>query len=170
MCKGNARTQSGFTLLDIVIGIAFLSFAFLATLRITNDLQTKLNQRDLQIRATAIANSMMSIIRSVNFDENWPSGVHTAASNLGMDGSLLYDDVDDFIFNPLSAANFGASANGFSVTVSVYYIDPTTAPPNISIPLTGANYSNYKRIDVTVDHAELSSPVILSSIITPNVY
>lgn len=170
MYKGNRKAQSGFTLLDIVIGIAFLSFAFLATLRITNDLQTKLNQRDLQIRATAIANSMMSIIRSVNFDENWPSSVHTAASNLGMDGSLLYDDVDDFIFNPLSAANFGATANGFSVVVSVYYIDPTTTPPNTSVPLTGTSYSNYKRIDVTVNHAELSGPIELTAIITPNVH
>lgn len=170
MYKDNKRFQSGFTMMDIVIGITFLSFAFLATLRITNDLQVKLNQRDLQVRGTSIANSMMSIIRSVNFDENWPSSIHTAASILGMDASLLYDDVDDFMLSPLTPANFGSAANGFGVTVSVYYIDPTTTPPNILVPLTGTSYSNYKRIDVTVNHIELSSPIFLSAIITPNVY
>ena len=170
MFKGNHSNQSGFTLMDIIIGIAFLSFAFLATLRITDDLQRKLNQRDLQIRATSIANSMMSIIRSVNFDENWPSSTHTVASNLGRDASLLYDDVDDFIFNPLTAANFGATANGFIVSVNAYYVDPATTPPNLTVALAGANFSNFKRIDVTVGHTELANPIEIDAIVTPNVH
>jgi len=170
MFRDKIRSQSGFTLMDIVIGITFLSLAFLATLRITNDLQEKLAQRQLQIRATSLANSTMSIIRSVNFDENWPTSVHTPAANLGMDASLLYDDVDDFIFNPMGAANFGGVANGFAITVSIYYVDPTTTPPNTTVPLTGTNSSNFKRIIVNVGHAQLSTPTVISSIITPNVF
>ena len=170
MSKGRNKYQSGFTLMDIVIGVTFLSFAFLATFRITNDFQRKLNERDLQIRATSIANSTMSVIRSVNFDENWPSMTHTAAINLGMDASTLYDDIDDYMLNPASALNFGSSDDGFGIAVSVYYVDPTTSPPNTTVPLTGSNYSNYKRIDITVAHAELTSPITLSAIMTPNDY
>lgn len=168
MLRNKSYHQSGFTLMDIVIGVTFLSFAFLATLRITNDLQYKLDQRDLQVRAVSIANSMMSIIRSVNFDENWPSSTHTAASALGMDASLVYDDLDDFVLTPNVPANFGTTANGFGITVSVYYVDPTTTPPNLTVALTGSNFSNYKRIDITITHTELPSPVGLSAIVTPN--
>ena len=170
MWKNKTYNQGGFTLMDIAIGVTFLSFAFLATLRITNDLQYKLDQRDLQIRAVSIANSMMSIIRSVNFDENWPCGTHTAASSLGMEASLIYDDIDDFMLTPESVANFGVTANGFGITVSVYYIDPTTTPPNLTVPLTGGLYSNFKRIDITITHTDLSEPVELSAIVTPNVH
>lgn len=170
MFKGRYKNQSGFTLMDIVIGVTFLSFAFLATFRITNDLQRKLNDRDLQIRATSIANSTMSVIRSVNFDENWPSTIHTAASNLGMDASTLYDDIDDYMLNPANALNFGSSDDGFGIAVSVYYVDPTTSPPNTTVPLTGSSYSNYKRVDITVAHAELPNPITLSAIMTPNDY
>jgi len=170
MFKDRFKKHSGFTLMDIVIGVTFLSFAFIATFRITNDLQRKLNERDLQIRATSIANSTMSVIRSVNFDENWPSGIHTPANNLGMDVSSLYDDIDDFMLNPASAMNFGTSDDGFGIAVSVYYVDPTTTPPNTTVALTGSNYSNYKRVDITVAHAELPNPVVLSAIVTPNDY
>lgn len=168
MFKDRYKNQSGFTLMDIVIGVTFLSFAFLATFRVTNDFQRKLNERDLQIRATSIANSTMSVIRSVNFDENWPSMTHTAAANLGMDVSSLYDDIDDFMLNPASALNFGTSDDGFGIAVSVYYVDPTTTPPNTTTALTGSSFSNYKRIDITVAHAELLNPIVISAIVTPN--
>jgi len=164
------KKQDGFTLMDIIIGVLFLSIAFLATMRITTDLQQKLDQRDLQIRGTSLANSMMSIVRSVNFDENWPTSNHTQAINLGMDGSLLYDDVDDFVSNPMNIANFGAAVNGFVVTVNVYYVDPTTTPPNLTVPLSGTSLSNFKRIDVSVLHTDLINPVQISAIVTPNDY
>jgi hypothetical protein len=109
-------------------------------MRITNDLQQKLDRRSIQVRATAIANSMLSIIRSVNFDENWPTSNHTQASNLGMDPSAIYDDVDDFMFNPTNAANFGSTDDGYLINV------------------------------ISVDHTELLYPVELSAIVTPNVH
>jgi len=170
MFRDRRTNQAGFTLLDIVIGVTFLSVVFLTTMRITNDLQQKLDRRSIQVRATAIANSMLSIIRSVNFDENWPTSNHTQASNLGMDPSAIYDDVDDFMFNPTNAANFGSTDDGYLINVSVYYVDPLTAPPNTTIPLTGTSYSNFKRIIVSVDHTELLYPVELSAIVTPNVH
>lgn len=170
MFSDNTNKQAGFTLMDIVIGVTFLSLVFITTMRITNDLQQKLDRRAVQIRSTAIANSMLSIIRSVNFDENWPTTTHTQANNLGMDASLLYDDVDDFMLNPVNAANFGSTANGYIISVNVYYVDPLTAPPNTTVPLTGTSYSNFKRILVSVNHPELLNPVELTAIVTPNVY
>jgi Tfp pilus assembly protein PilV len=170
MLRDNIKRQDGFTLMDIIIGVLFLSVAFLATMKITTDLQRKLDQRDLQIRATSLANSMMSIVRSVNFDENFPTSNHTQAVNLGIDGSLLHDDIDDFISSPMTIANFGAAATGFVVTVNVYYVDPTTTPPNLTIPLSGTSFSNFKRIDVSVLHSELNNPVSISAIVTPNDY
>jgi len=169
MSNDKIRTQTGFALIDLVIGITLLSFAFLATMRIMDDLQQKLDQRDLQIRATSLANSMMSIVRSVNFDENSISP-WIIANNLGMDGSGLYDDIDDFIFNPAGQANFGVAGTGFATAVNVFYIDPTTSPPNLTVPLTGAISSNYKRVTVTVSHPLLTNPLVLSSIVSPNDY
>ncbi len=169
MFNGKISQQAGFALLDLVIGITLLAFAFLATMRIVDDLQQKLDHRDVQIRATSLANSMMSIIRSVDFDEN-ATPPWIIASNLGMDGSGLYDDVDDFILNPAGVANFGAAGAGFTITVNVFYVDPTTSPPNMTVPLTGNNSSNYKRVTVTVSHPTLTNPIILSAIVTPNVF
>ena len=169
MFSAKIRSQAGFALLDLVIGITFLSFAFLATMRIMDDLQQKLDHRDLQIRATSLANSMMSIIRSVNFDEN-ATQPWIIANNLGMDGSGLYDDVDDFMLNPAGPANFGMAGTGFAITVNVFYVDPTTSPPNMTVPLTGTNSSNYKRVTVTVSHPTITNPIILSAIVTPNVF
>ncbi len=167
MSNDKIRSQQGFALMDLVIGITFLSFTFLATMRIIDDLQQKLDQRDLQIRATSLANSMMSIIRSVNFDENAASP-WIIASNLGMDGSGLYDDVDDFMLNPAGAANFGAAGVGFTITVIVFYVDPTTAPPNMTIPLIGNISSNYKRVTVNIGHPNINNQIQLSAIVTPN--
>lgn len=172
MSSAKNRSQSGFALMDLVIGITFLSFAFLATMRIMDDLQQKLDHRDLQIRATSLANSMMSIIRSVNFDEKTASkkSKWTEAKKLGMDKSGLYDDVDDFIQDPEGQANFGVAGTGFTITVTAIYIDPTTSPPNMTIPLTGKKRSNYKRVTVTVSHPSLTNPIIFSAIVTPNVF
>lgn len=169
MSNDKIKSQVGFAMMDLVIGITFLSFAFLATMRIANDLQEKLDNRDLQIRATSIANSMMSIIRSVDFDEN-TAPPWIIANNLGMDVSGLYDDVDDFMFNPAVPGNFGLAGVGYAITVAVIYIDPTTAPPNMTIPLTGINSSNFKRVTVTVTHPNLTIPIQFSAIITPNVF
>jgi len=169
MSNDKIRSQAGFSLMDLVIGITFLSFAFLATMRIANDLQQKLDNRDLQIRATSLANSMMSIVRSVDFDENTATP-WTIANNLGMDASGLYDDVDDFIFNPAVPANFGLAGVGYTIIVAVIYVDPTTSPPNMTIPLTGTNSSNFKRVTVSITHPDLSIPIQLSAIITPNVF
>ncbi len=169
MSNDKIRSQSGFALMDLVIGITLLSFAFLATMRITDDLQQKLDRRDLQIRATSLANSMMSIIRSVDFDENAASP-WIIANNLGMDGSGLYDDVDDFMLNPAGVANFGAAGVGFTTTVNVFYIDPTTSPPNMTIPLIGNISSNFKRVTVNIGHPNFNNPIQLSAIVTPNVF
>ncbi len=167
MSNAKIRSQPGFALIDMVIGITLLSFAFLATMRIMDDLQLKLDHRDLQIRATSLANSMMSIIRSVDFDEN-STTPWIFASNLGMDGSGLYDDVDDFMLNPAGQANFGVAGVGFTIIVIVFYIDPITSPPNLTVPLMGTNSSNYKRVTVTVSHPSLTNPIIFSAIVTPN--
>lgn len=166
MFNAKLRSQAGFALMDLVIGITFLSFAFLATIRIMDDLQLKLDQRDLQIRATSLANSMMSIIRSVDFDEN-AAPPWIIASNLGLDGSGLYDDVDDFMLNPAGIANFGVAGAGFAIAVNVFYVNPFNPP---EIPLTGTSSSNFKRATVTVSHQMLANPIILSAIVTPNVH
>ena len=79
-------------------------------------------------------------------------------------------NIDDFISSPMTIANFGAAATGFVVTVNVYYVDPTTTPPNLTIPLSGTSFSNFKRIDVSVLHSELNNPVSISAIVTPNDY
>ena len=166
MYNGKIRSQSGFALMDLLIGITFLSFAFLATMRIMDDLQQKLDHRDLQIRATSLANSMMSIIRSVDFDEN-AATPWIIASNLGMDASGLYDDVDDFMFNPMTPANFGLAGVGYTIVVNVIYVDPFLTPP-FSAAVPGASFSNFKRVTVTVGNPLMNNPIILSAIVTPN--
>ena len=152
--------------MDLIIGISLLSFVLLATMRVSDDLQIKLDRRDVQVRALALANSSMSLIRAVDFDNN-SAPPWTLANNLGTEAAHVVDDIDDYIgsVEVPSFGNFGATDDGFSYNVQVFYIDPTITPPNMTVPLTGNVYTNYKRVIVNISHPLLNNPVTLSSII-----
>lgn len=159
------KSQNGFTLLDIAVGSFFLSFVFVGTLIAINNIQINLNQRDVRIRATSLANSMMAIIRSTDFDQNLPGGSGLPTGGLGQESIGDFNDVDDFIGNSSTFADFGIADNGFTTDVDVYYVDP----PDLITQVTGTGiWTKYKRLSISVGHSEMASPVTLISIIIPN--
>jgi hypothetical protein len=100
----------------------------------------------------------MQSIRAHRFDEasEFP---WTLPVSLGSEGGDS-DDVDDYI-----GANWSAIISGFSdfsVSTNVYYVDVTTNWLDNAGVIT-----NYKKIDVIVNHPNMSSPVGLSSLVTP---
>ena len=75
-----------------------------------------------------------------------------------------YDDIDDFIGADWSVIP-GYIDVGYQATSNVFYVD------HLVNLLDGCIYTtDYKRIIVSVNHADLPNPIVLTSIMTPHGY
>jgi len=152
------KPQAGFALIEMIVGIMIISIAFVGAMYVYAEIQTKSSGIEITLRATSLANSIMGVIRSHNFDENssapW-SGVLGPEEGL----SSNYDDVDDYIAFPWSVPGY----DNYSVSTQVFYVDPSLSWLN-----SAGSITYYKRITVTVDHSGLTNPILLTSLITPH--
>jgi type II secretory pathway pseudopilin PulG len=155
------NNQSGFTLIDTVIGIMIISFVLPVILISIRDLNIKSISSETIEKGTAFANSVMHNIIAHRFDENYNVSGAPWTYPLGQDSGDS-DDIDDFIGADWSVIP-GYENAGYQAVSNVFYIDY-----DVDL-MTSCNYpTNYKRIIVTVTHANLSNPIILTTIITPH--
>ncbi len=151
------KYQQGFSLLDIIVGIIFLSVAFIASLVTLRNLQSQENRMEAIIRGTSMANNIMEVVRAHSFDEQslspWSDPLG-AEENSAAD----YDDIDDYIGYTFTYQGYF----GFTGKTRVFYVDP-----NVNLLDSVGTVTDYKRIIVTVLHPELQAPVNITSIMTP---
>ncbi len=153
--------QFGFTLIDTIIGIVIVSFVLTGILFVVIDLNVKSVRNETIAKGTAYANSVMHYIRAHKFDENYADSGQPWTFPLGQDGGD-HDDIDDFIGADWSIIP-GYAGDGYQAVSNVFYVDATTSW------LTNCGYAtDYKRIIVTVNHADLPNPLVLTSIMTPH--
>ncbi len=151
------KLQDGFSLLDIILGIIFLSVAFIASLVTIRNLQSQENRMEAIIRGSTMANDIMEVIRAHAFDEN---AVAPWSDPPGPEEGVFadYDDIDDYIGYSFSYPGYF----GFSGLTRVFYVDP-----NINLMDSVGTVTDYKRIIVTVNHPELQTPVNVTSLMSP---
>ncbi len=154
----NYYSQSGFSIIELVIGVVIIGIAFVATMFAHSQIQADSTRVEFTLRSTVLANSVMKVVRSNNFDENesppW-------SSPLGPDepSSSEYDDVDDYIGYVWPTQSFGYI--GYNVTARVFYVNPSINWTDSTGVIT-----DYKRIIISVETDGLPQPLVLSSLIT----
>jgi len=146
------------SLIEIIIGIIFLSVAFVGTLYAIRAIQSEAFLMEALIRGTSFGNSIMEVVRSHRFDENlvapWsnPIGPEEASS-------VDYDDVDDYY------AGYEWSYpeyDGFTAKTRVFYIDP-----EVSLDDSIGTIMSYKKILVHIYHSSYNQKLTIESQITP---
>ena len=153
------KNQSGFTLIDTIIGIVIISFVLTGVLFVIIDLNVKSVRNETIAKGTAYANSVMNYMRAHRYDENYNTIGMPWTYPLGQDGGDT-DDVDDFIGADWSIIPGYADA-GYQATSNVFYVDHLT---NL---LDAVAYpTHFKRIIVTVNHQDLPNAIVLTSLMT----
>ena len=153
------KNQSGFTLIDTIVGIVIISFILTGVLFVIIDLNVRSIRNETYVKGTTYANSAMNYIRAHRFDENYNTSGWPWTYPLGQDGGD-YDDIDDFIGIDWSIIP-GYTDVGYQATSNVFYVD------HLVNLLDDCGYmTDYKRIVITVTHDELPNPIILTSIMT----
>ena len=155
------KNQSGFTLIDTIIGIVIISFVLTGILFVIMDLNVKSVRNETLAKGTAYANSVMQYIRAHRFDENYNTTGRPWTYPLGSNSGDS-DDIDDFIGADWSIIP-GYADVGYQATSNVFYVDHLV---NLLNPCLYA--TDYKRIIVTVNHADLPNQIVLTSIMTPH--
>lgn len=170
----------GFTLVELVIGMVVLAIAFTLINALMANQMNRQGAMWHQMRATELAQTLLSEIVSRSFDENSPTGNSLlrcdqvgAASCLsqlpacpanGMSAATeeslrqQYDDVDDYhclvavgsSIQSSAGAQLAALYEGYTVRVSVSYAGTEL----------GLSNRLAKRIDVTVDSVDGSSLIL----------
>ncbi len=155
------NSVSGFALTELIVGILVMGIAFATFLTIHAQQRARIISVEAMLRGTEIANSLMGIIRAHDFDENanppWSNTLGPEENSIG-----FYDDVDDY-----QAYNWStelAGMPGYTATSRVFYVNPA----NNWLDSVGTA-TDYKRLIVSVNHAALKSPIVLSSLITPRI-
>ncbi len=153
----------GFAYIDFIIGVVIMGIAVVPVIIIILSLRIDNNQVLLQSRAVTYANSIMHHIRAHRFDEAFDSP-WTIPASLGSESGDS-DDVDDY-----KNANWPGIISGFpdfSVSTNIYYVD-AASDWLIKAQWAGVDsITNYKKIDIIISHPNLSTPVSLSSLVTP---
>jgi MSHA pilin protein MshD len=132
------KNHSGFTIIELIIGVMIIGIAFVAVMFAHTQIQTNSTRVEFTLRSTVLANSIMKVVRSHNFDENesppW-------SSMLGPDepSSSEFDDVDDYIGYVWPSQSAGYT--GYIVTTRVFYVNPS-----ISLLDSIGVITDYKRI------------------------
>jgi hypothetical protein len=116
------------------------------------------NRVEFGMRALSVANSVMSTIRMHRFDENrhktWSSSL---GADTGESTAADYDDIDDYAGSSWDFSSDGFS--GFTIYSRVFNVNLSSSWVDSVGPGT-----DYKRIIVSVNHAVLDAPVVVSSL------
>lgn len=139
--------MKGITLIELIISIVIFALIITPLLLVFATISQNTAGGVYINRAHTLAQSYMELILSRSFDEKNKSP-WTPRADLGLDpgeseGDIsTYDDVDDFNGYIITDSDYP----GISGTVSVYYVEDG----DWDTPYTGASYTNYKRIDISV--------------------
>ncbi|MCM8824177.1 MAG: hypothetical protein NC822_05850 [Candidatus Omnitrophica bacterium] len=165
------RVRRSLTLVELIVTIVVFGLAIPVLLVSLSEVTQKLAHAELVFSATILGRGLLEEIISKRFDENtippWSSNLGYESLTYGLDGSSWenssnygnWDDIDDF--NGFTQNNI-SGFNGFSRSVTVYYVEPDNS--NLDTPQSTP--TNYKRVDVVVSHSLLGNmyfSVILSS-------
>ncbi len=150
------KQQSGFSLVELVVGVLVMGVAFVGAMYAHAELEAKSTRSESVMRATSLANSVMEVIRAHNFDDN---ATTPWSSTLGPEegSASSYDDVDDYAGYSWTVSGY----TGFQATSRVFYVNPSSS----WLDSTGA-VTSYKRILVTVQYDGLKNPLVLTSLIS----
>lgn len=155
------KDQSGFTLIDTVSGIVIMCFVLPVILFTTLDMNVKSLNDETYKKGTSFGNTIMNYIIGHRFDENYNTTGAPWTYPLGQNNGD-YDDIDDFISADWSIIP-GYANMGYQATSNIFYIDPSVDL------MSSCNYqTNFKRIVVIINHANLSNPLTLTTIMTPH--
>ncbi|GGF82902.1 type IV pilus modification PilV family protein [Alteromonas lipolytica] len=169
-----ASLPRGFTLIELIIGIVVFSIIMTVIVGLIAPQSRYSVEPVWQVRASELAQSLMSEINARAFDDNLANSnsgkrcnesvACTTSGNLGPDpgeSRTSYDDVDDFNgLNESGATILSAQGtpvlyngqslySGFSVQVQVYY-DDNEDGINDDAGNTGTVIGNVKRIVIVV--------------------
>lgn len=165
--------KKGFTLIETVMVIVLLGIIMPGIIFYFT--QGVKDSATPQRRTTAIflAESLMEEIKSRRWDEN--ASINSTCSNATLPLATeeatrnLYDDIDDF--NSVSgvtpprdsqgAALVGAEYQGFSQTVTVYYVNPA-----VSLDTDAGSRTCYKRIKVDITDSASNETISLVTLMT----
>ena len=170
--RGKHAAQTGFTLIEVVMGIVVMSIAltFIAPLFFSDPGRSV--RPIIEIRAAEFGQALMDEILSKKFDENTPVGgvpactacTATMGADAGETTRADYDDVDDYndYCNPQSLENvFGNEPDNFenfTMSVCVFYDDNYDGLENGSV--------RAKLISIEISPpagANLGGPITLSA-------
>jgi len=165
----NAKQPSGFTLIELVIGI--LVFAIAMSMMLTLILPQAKRSIDpiFQLRATELANTLINEIQGKAFDENSnpalgllpcdtdvltaPCSINLSAEETGRD---FWDDVDDYN---------GFDIDGASLFSGAQYSDDYA---NFKLEITVIYDGNYDGVDQGTDALQRAAKLITVKVTTPN--
>jgi type II secretory pathway pseudopilin PulG len=151
------RPQGGFTFVEILITLVFLSIAMLAmTSQFPIGLSVSQSAEDLTL-ATNLAQELMEEIRSMPWEDPQTSGAPLGPDS-GEWGRLVFDDIDDYDDlvesppndldgNPLNGQGGRANLARYERDVTVTYADPTTLAATATV-------TGLKRIEVGVSNVD----------------
>ena len=145
------KSQTGFTLLELVIGIVVFTISLTIVLSLIVPQAEQTAEPFRQVKAAKLGQSLMNDILSRSYDENSdrspPFETCNAKGNcsttLGPEEASEddYDDVDDY--NGYTVNDVGGNYSSFGFTVTVDY----DSDLNDSTPTDGLTF---KRIDIAV--------------------
>jgi hypothetical protein len=147
------------TLVELIISIVIFALIILPLFNIFSVVSRDTAHAIFLNRANIIGQSVLELITSKYFDEK-SNPPWTSSSNLGPDSGESsiddFDDVDDF--NNYSQSSIPGSP-GFSYSIHVYYVNPDN-----NWDTEVSNTTNYKRIDVFVDHPQMGEFKITTAV------
>ena len=150
--------QSGFSIIDMIMGLGILAIAIVGIQIAQNNYINMSNRVEIGLRGVSLGNSVMNQIRMHRYDENatFPWG-DTLGTDVGESTLSDYDDIDDYAgatwdFSGEGFPGYTVTSRGFNINVPPHWLDSVGVGPN------------FKRIIVRVNHPELESPLLFSSI------
>jgi len=152
------KAKQGFSIPDMIMGLSIIAVAVVGMMFAQRNYVQMSNRVELGLRAVTLANSVMNTIRMHRFDESLHK---TWSTSLGADGgestAADYDDIDDYAGTSWDFSSDGFT--GFTITSRVFNVHLGTSWVDSVGPGT-----DYKRIIVSVNHAVLDGPVVVSSL------
>ena len=127
--------QSGFSIIDMIIGLSIISIAIVAVMTIQQNYVQMSTKVEVGMRAISLGNSVMSTIRMHRFDENsnapWSS---TLGPDTGENAISDYDDIDDHAGAAWDWSywfpGYSVSSRVFSINLASSWVDSVGAPTN----------------------------------------
>ncbi|MDD5613942.1 MAG: prepilin-type N-terminal cleavage/methylation domain-containing protein [Candidatus Omnitrophica bacterium] len=146
--------MKGLTLVEIIISIVVFAIIIVPLVNIFSTVSKDTDSGIYINRASTMAASYMELILSRSFDEE-AAGPFTDPAALGPDTGESsvsdYDDVDDFNGHSFTDSDYPS----LTANVAVYYVQNPDTAGSWDSPSAAA--TNYKRIDITVNHPQLGT-------------